>query len=461
MEAIFIMNRLKIMLRDKEFLKKAATITIPIAIQGLLNTTINFVDTLMIGKLGETTISAVGLSNKVFFVFSLIVFGICSGSGILTAQYWGNKDVKNIKKVLGLTVLLSFFVSILFVIPSIFFPESVMRIFTTGSDTIKIGATYLIIAALSYPFTAITSSYIALLRGVNQVKVPVIISTISIIVNVTFNYILIYGKFGAPALGVAGAAIATLIARIVECLALLIIVYKNNGPIAAKINEMFHFNKEFLRKYSITVFPVILNEFMWGLGVTIYALAYGRLGDAAMAAITITQITEQILSVMTMSISNAAAIILGNELGAGRIKEADEHAKNLILIQVFLTVIIGVLCFISRDLVISLFDVSSEVEVYIRKCFLVFIMYLPFKMFNTINIVGILRSGGDTKACLLIDCTGVWLIGIPMAFIGGLLLKQPIYIVYAMVLIEELYKFVFGVIRYRKKIWLRNIVSAE
>lgn len=454
------MNRLKIMLRDKEFLKKAARITIPIAIQGLLNTTINFVDTLMIGKLGETTISAVGLSNKVFFVFSLIVFGICSGSGILTAQYWGNKDVKNIKRVLGLTVLLSFIVSILFVIPSVLNPKLVMRIFTTGEETIRIGAIYLIIVSLSYPFTAITSSYIALLRGVNQVKVPVIISTISILINVTFNYILIYGKFGAPVLGVAGAAIATVLARIVECVALLIIVYKNNGPIAAKINEMFDLSKEFLRKYFITVLPVILNEFIWGLGVTIYALAYGRMGDSAMAAITITQTTEQILSVMTMSISNAAAIILGNELGAGRIKEADEHAKNLLLIQAFLTVIIGFICFLSIDLVINLFDVSSEVEGYIRKCFLVYIMYLPFKMFNSINIVGILRSGGDTKACLLIDCSGVWLIGIPMAFIGGLILKQPIYIVYAMVLLEELYKFIFGVIRYRKKIWLRNIVSS-
>ena len=149
------MNQLKIMLRDKEFLKKAAMITIPIAIQGFLNTSINFVDTLMIGKLGETTISAVGLSNKVFFVFSLIVFGICSGSGILAAQYWGNKDVKNIKRVLGLTILLSFIVSILFVIPSVLNPELVMRIFTTGDETIKIGATYLIIVSLSYPFTAI------------------------------------------------------------------------------------------------------------------------------------------------------------------------------------------------------------------------------------------------------------------------------------------------------------------
>lgn len=453
------MNRVKKLFSDKDFLSKVVKITIPIAGQGLLNNTINFVDTLMIGKLGETTISAVGLANKVFFVFSLLLFGICSGSSILTAQYYGSKDNKNVKKVLGLAVALSIIASLIFLIPSLLNPELVIRIFTTNEETIKIGATYLFIVAIGYPFTAITNSYIAMLRGVNQVKVPVIISSISIVVNVVFNYILIYGKFGAPALGVAGAAIATVLARLVECATLLIIVYKGKGIIAAKPKEMFHFDSEFLRKYRTTVVPIIFNEFIWGLGVTIYALAYGRMGDNAMAAITITQITEQVLQVLAMSISNAAAVLLGNELGAGKLKEAEEHAKTLIAIQIVLTIIIAILCFVCRDIIIGMFEVSPEVQSHIRKCFLVYIIFLPFRMFNCINVVGILRSGGDTKACLFIDCTSVWFIGIPMAFIGGLVLKQPIYIVYAMVNLEEIYKFILGIIRYRKKIWIKNLVS--
>jgi putative MATE family efflux protein len=452
---------MKIIARDKAFVNKTIAITIPIALQGFLNTAINFVDTIMIGKLGESSIAAVGLANKVFFVFTLLVFGIVSGSGVLTAQYWGKREVTNIRKVLGISLILSLCASLLFLIPSIINPRFVMRIFTTSENSIKLGAMYLSIVALSYPFTAITNTYVSLLRGVNQVKAPVVISTIAIFVNVIFNYILIFGKFGFPELGVAGAAIATLIARVVECITLLIIVYSKKGPAAAKLKELIHFDASFMKKYITTVLPVIANEFMWGLGVTMYSLAYGRMGDEAVASITITQTVEQIMQVIFMSISNATAVILGNEMGAGHLKDAENHSKNLIFIQLVLSVFVGFVTFLIREPVILLFDVSPVVEGYIKLCFLVFIFYLPFKMFNTINIVGILRSGGDTKACLFLDCSGVWLIGIPMAFLGGLVFHLPIYTVYAMVLIEEIYKFVLGLIRYRQKKWLCNIVAND
>lgn len=236
-------------------------------------------------------------------------------------------------------------------------------------------------------------------------------------------------------------------------------MYKNKGPAAAGLKDLFTLDKNFIGKYFTTVSPVIANEFMWGLGVTLYSLAYGRMGDSAVAAITITQTVEQLVQVIFMGISNAAAVILGNEMGAGHLKDAERHAKNLIFIQLTLTFLVGILCLIIRQPVISLFGAEQEVAGYVRLCFLVFILYLPFKMFNTIIIVGVLRSGGDTKACLFLDCTGVWFIGIPMAFIGGLILHFPIYIVYAMVLIEEVYKFILGVFRYRKKKWLRNLVA--
>lgn len=456
-----MIGKLNFIWEDKAFLKKTAGIALPIALQSLLNTVVNFVDTLMIGQLGETSIAAVGLANKVFFVFVLLVFGIVSGSGILTAQYWGKRDIPNIRRVLGMSLILSTLVSILFLVPSRINPEFVMSIFTDEKDTIKIGATYLMIVAISYPFTAVTNAYVTMLRGVNRVKAPVIITSISILVNVIFNYLLIYGKFGFPEMGVAGAAIATVLARIVECAALLCIVYGFKGPAAAKPKELFTFSKGFLRKYFGTVTPVIANELVWGLGVTLYSVAYGRMGKSAVAAITITQTVEQITQVAFMGISNAAAVILGNEMGAGHLKSAEKHAKSLIWLQLILTIGIAVIGFLASDAVISLFVVSEQVAQYFKLCFTVYILYMPFKTFNFINVVGILRSGGDTKACLFLDCTGVWLIGIPMAFIGGLFLQLPIYIVYAMVMVEEIYKFIFGMIRYRQKKWLRNIVASD
>lgn len=447
----------KEMINDHTFLKKALRIACPVALQGMLNTVVNLVDTMMIGTLGATAIAAVGLANKVFFVFTLLVFGIVSGSGILAAQYWGNKDVKNIRKVLGLALILALSGAFLFLIPSVLFPEAVMRIFTTSDASVKLGASYLLIAALSYPCTAITNTYVAMLRAVNQVKAPVFISCFTILINICLNYMFIFGNFGAPELGVVGAALATLIARIVEAIAILSIVYIGKSPIAGRLRDMIGYSKEFLIQFAITAMPVIANEFIWGLGTTIYSLVYGRMGDEAVAAITIATTIQDIVVVLFQGLSAATAVILGNEMGAGKLKRAERYAKNFFILQFMITIVGAIFCIATRGYVIGMYHITDQVAKDVSLCLIIFACYMPFKMFNYVNIVGVLRSGGDTKMCLLLDCTGVWVIGIPLAFLGGLVLKQPIYVVYGLVMLEEVYKTIFGYLRYRKKKWLRNL----
>jgi putative MATE family efflux protein len=465
------MTLMKSMLKDKAFLSRTFAITIPIALQNLLNNVLNLVDTLMIGRLGETTVAAIGLANKVFFVFCLLMFGICSGSGILASQYYGKRELVNIQRVLKMSLMIGLGASILFVIPGIFFPKLVMRIFTPSSDMIEIGAVYLGIIAISYPLTAITNCYVAVLRSMNYVKLPVAITTISIIVNVIFNYGLIFGKFGMPELGVAGAAIATLIARVVEVGALLIIVYLHKAGdggvgdfihtkyVKAKENGVAFLHRAFVGKYLSTAAPVIANEFMWGLGVTMYSLVYGRMGDTATAAITITGTVEQVALVLFFGICNAAAVILGNEMGADKLDKAEQHAKYYMVLLFGLSIIGAIIVVLVKEPVIGIFQMPETVNHYIRLCILTFAFYTPIRMLNCLIIVAILRSGGDTKAALFLDVSSVWLIGIPMAVLGGLVLKLPIYYVYAMITTEEIYKFVFGLRRYRKKKWLKNIVA--
>jgi putative MATE family efflux protein len=453
-----IIKTLNNMGQDKKFLRKVIAITTPITLQALLNTSLNLVDNVMIGSLGQTSIAAVGLANKVFFVFTLLLFGIVSGSSILTAQYFGKKDIKNIRKVLGMSLVMGLIGAIFFVIPSLLCPEIVMSIFTPSTETIKIGATYLSIAAISYPLTAVTNVYVALLRGVNQVKAPVFVTLFSIVIKVILNYTLIFGHFGVPAFGVRGEAIATLIARTIECTLILSIVYIQKGPAAAKLKELISFDNKFVKLFFVTVSPVILNEFMWGLGVTMYSLVYGRMGDGAVAAITITQTVEQIITVIFQGISAATAVILGNELGANKLEEAKVHAKYFIILQFIAALIMAATCLGIRTPIITLFNVTEGVGLDIRKCLLVFSCYLPFKVFNWVNIVGILRSGGDTKAALLLDITGVWLVGIPFAYLGGMFFGLPIYFVYAMVTFEEVYKFILGLRRYNQRVWLKNLV---
>lgn len=449
----------KEMFRDISFLKKTVMIALPVAMQGMLNTVVNLVDNLMIGSLGSTAIASVGLANKVFFVFTLLVFGINSGSGILAAQYWGNKDVKNIRRVLGVALTLAVTASVAFMIPASLKPELMMRIFTTSEASIKMGAAYLAVAAFSYPCTALTNTYVAMLRAVNRVKEPVVISCIAIMVNICFNYILIFGKFGAPAMGVVGAALATLIARVTEGVCIMGVVYLGKTPIACRAKELFGWSKEFLAKFFVTALPVIINEFIWGLGTTVYSMAYGRMGDDAVAAITIATTIQDVVVVLFQGLSAATAVILGNEMGAGKLKRAETYARNFFILQFIVTVATALFCVGMRWRFISLYQpgISDEVAQSVSRCIVMFGLFMPFKMFNYVNVVGVLRSGGDTAMCLFIDTSGVWCIGIPLAFIGGLVLKQPIHMVYGMVMLEEVYKAIIGYIRYRQKKWLRNL----
>ena len=445
------------MLHDGRFLKKALMIACPVALQGMLNTIVNMVDTLMIGGLGSTAIAAVGLANKVFFVFSLLVFGIVSGGGILAAQFWGSGDVKNIRKVLGLCVMLAMVGAMFFVVPALTAPRMVMRIFTTSEGSIELGAKYLRIAALSYPFIALTNVYVAMLRATNKVVFPVICSCIAIVVNICLNYVLIFGKFGAPTMGVAGAACATLTARCIEVILVLFYVYGKKLPLACGPKGMFGWHKAFITQFLETSAPVIANEFMWGLGTTMYSLAYGRMSDDAVAAITIATTIQDIAVVLFQGLSAATAVILGNELGAGKLKRAEKYATQFFILQFIVTITAGVCLILGRWKIIGIYSITPEVAMDVSRCLLVFVAYMPAKMFNYVNIVGVLRSGGDTRMCLFLDTSGVWCIGVPLAFLGALVWHLPIYGVYALVMSEEVYKLILGYIRYRQKKWLKNL----
>lgn len=328
----------------------------------------------------------------------------------------------------------------------------------------------LVIAALSYPCTAFTNIYVAMLRAVGHVKLPVLTSCMAIVINITLNFFLIFPErdmvlFGSfvhvwgMGLGVRGAALATLFARVAETAVILSVVYLKKYPIACRLREMVGFSRNFLRQFIGTCTPVIANEFMWGLGVTIYSLVYGRMGDDAVAAITIATTIQDIVVVLFQGLSAATAVILGNEMGAGKLKRAERYATNFLILQFLVTLAGMAVCTGIRGPILSIYRITPEVERYASLCIMMFVLFMPVKMFNYVNIVGVLRSGGDTKMCLFLDTSGVWCIGVPLAFLGGLYWNFPIYIVYAMVMLEEVYKTILGYWRYRQKKWLRNLAA--
>ena len=460
----------KDMLHDKVFLGKAFKIACPVAMQGMLNTVVNLADTMMIGTLGATAIAAVGLANKFFFVFTLLVFGVVSGSGVLAAQYWGNGDVKNIRKVLGLSLSIALGGAALFVLAGLLSPSGVMRIFTESEASIRLGAAYLAVVVLSYPFTAVTNVFVAMLRAVGKVTAPVATSCMAICTNIFFNFLFIFPEravliggrsitIPGLGLGVVGAAYATLIARILEMAVLLTVTYWKRWPVAARLREMIGYEKAFVAQFVRTASPVILNEFMWGLGTTMYSLAYGRMGDDAVAAITIATTIQDIVVVLFQGLSAATAVILGNEMGAGKLKRAEKYATYFFILQFLVTVTGGLLIAAGRWQVIGFYKITPQVAADVSALILIFVAYMPAKMFNYVNVVGVLRSGGDTKMCLFLDTSGVWAIGVPLAFLGGLVWKLTICQVYALVMLEEVYKMVLGYWRYRQKKWLKNLAA--
>ena len=266
------------MFADTFFLSKTAAIAFPVAFQAMLNMITNLADTLMIGKLGENPIAAVGLGNKVFFVYALLVFGISSGIGILSAQYYGNNDIKNIRKVLGIGLIIALTASIIFTGATLFIPDILMKIFTNSPEAITLGIAYLSLVGLSYPFTAVSNIYISSIRAMGEVKLPILTSSITILINVFLNYIFIFGKLGMPSMRVAGAALATVVARIIEMLLILLLLRLKKHPIVYHIKEMLGYPKDLILQFTKTSVPTILNEFFWGLGITLYSVAYGRMG---------------------------------------------------------------------------------------------------------------------------------------------------------------------------------------
>lgn len=444
--------------KDRIFLKSMLAIAIPIALQNLITSSLNMVDTLMISDLGQSSIAAVGLANQVFFFYMLINFGVNSGSGIFISQYWGKKDTLSIRKVLGLAVSLSTFTGIIFTVVAFFFPEFIMGLLIKEQKVIQLGSEYLRIVSLSYIITAIGFSYSVALRSTGRPRVPMKVSAISFVTNTVFNYVLIFGKFGFPEMGVKGAALGTLIARIVELLFILYAVYSGGGPLRANIKELLNWNKEFVKKYMITVSPVIINEGFWSLGQVLYSVAYARIGEEATAAVQLTLTIQNIFFVLVRGLGSACSVLVGNKIGEGDKTNAYNYAINFMTMSSLLGLILGTTMALTPDLTLKLFrNIDSDLY-HIARSLLVIMGFTFFiRTTNSTIIVGVLRGGGDTRFSMFLEMGAVWIVGVPLAFIGALTLKWPVQYVFLLITSEEIVKFLIGIPRVLSKKWMKEL----
>lgn len=443
----------------KMFFKSMLAIALPIALQNLIAAGLNMVDTIMIGQLGEAEIAAVGLANQVTFLLHLFLFGISSGSAIFTAQYWGIRDVRNVRRILGISLFTGLSISLIFAMSAFTMPVHILRIFTKDSVVLALGSQYLTIIGISFIMMSISFTFASVLRSTGQVKLPMYISAFALLVNTVLNFLLILGNFGFPALGVRGAAIATVIARSLEVLLYLGIIYASKNVLAAKPKELFDLNWQYIRRVYRTVMPVVINESLWAVGVTMYIVVYARMGTDVVAAINIASTIERLAFVAFIGIANAAAVILGNQIGAGNTETAYRYGLKSAWIGPTLGIAVGLLLIAASPLVLSFYQITDSVYNTARGILIVYGLALPIRVFNMINIVGILRSGGDTRFTLFLDITGVWMISVPLAFLGGLVWGLPVQTVVILVILEELYKLIFGVRRFISRKWINRLTD--
>lgn len=450
---------IKQLFQDKAFFKSLFTIGLPVVIQNFIQSSLNLVDVIMIGRLGSTSISAVGLGNQLFFVYVLLLFGTNSGVAIFVAQFWGKKEVENIHKSLGVALTISLMAACLFSFMAIIIPHWVLSLFTKDANVIGLGVTYMRIVGWSYLITAISFSFAISSRSVGDAYLPMKAGVFSLLVNTGLNWVLIFGYLGFPALGVAGAAIATVIARGVEFAIILYGIMRRNHPLKAKISAYFSYNIAFAKKIFMKSLPVIMNEFLWSLGMSLYVAAYARSSTQAYAAVQISQTVDRLFFVLAFGIGSSAAVMIGNLLGDNKREEAILYSRYFNLLALMSGLVLGALLIVSGPLVVKFFNVTDAVKADAMKIMVVVGVFLTLKIINALQIIGTLRAGGDTTYSLWMEIGSVYLIGVPMAFIATTWWHLPIYWVVACVSLEEVMKAYLGLTRLFSNKWANNIIN--
>ena len=451
----------------KELYKKVFTIGIPVSIENMIYSLMNFIDVFMVGKenvvlgLGTAAVAGLGFANQIFMIFIVSLFGLNSGGGILAAQYYGKKDYKNLKKCLGITITVGLLFSFLFFLMGLFIPEKIIGIFTSDPKVLKLGANYFRIIALIYPLIGLGYSFNMQLRAIGKNQYSLYSTIIGLCINLVGNYLFINGNLGFPAMGVVGAAIATVIARIVSVFYLIYIIYKNKLTMAGNFQELFKLSWSFIAKALKISLPVFGHEIMWVTGVSMYVIIYGRIGTEATAAIQVVKSISNLVFTLVFGLSSGTAAIIGQEIGAGNEENAYKYAVELLKISLVIGTAVALFVYVICPVVLILMKVDSAIYPLARQIVFSEGILIIIKTTGTLFIVGVLRAGGDTLWTMFADLIPLWTFAIPLTYIAGLKFGLPIALVYLCSGSDELLKMPFCIQRLKSRKWINNLVKTS
>ena len=452
-----IFRRIADFYNDPEYFNNVRKIALPIIAQQAMFSLLNMLGIIFVGQKGDASVAAVGLAGQIAFLLNLVHFGIVSGAAMFTAQFWGKQDIANLRRVLGLCLIMAISASLIFFALAQLFPAQVLRIYSQDAEVIALGTNYIRTFSWTFLFFAITFSYALVMRSTGNVVLPTMVGVGALLISTVLSYALIFGKFGLPELGIQGAAVSAVIARFLECVTLLTITYKTRSPVAASLRELIGFDRVFLGRVIKPMLPVILNELFWSLGITTYNIIYGRMGTQSYAAINIVSTIEQVLFVIFIGVSNATSVLVGNRIGAGKENEAYIYAGRSIGIGIVGGLFLGLVLQLVKAPILSLYKVSPEVIENAGYIINVVTFFLWIRVNNMTTVVGILRAGGDTRFSLFLDGLIIWIVGVPMAYLGAFVWDFPVYLVYLCAMSEEATKWVLGLRRYLSRKWINNL----
>lgn len=442
------------MIKEKKFYIALFWLVIPMIFQDLLKHGLNLADNIMIGMLSEIELSAVNLANQPFFLFSIMIFGLVSGSAVLIAQYYGKNDFTAINKIISITVTLALIFTLIWTYIILAFPEYIMRIFINDNKIVVNGVRYLKIIGWTYLLYGINSTLVLILRNLRIIKFTLLINTIAFFINIILDWGFIFGNLNLPQLRVEGAAIATLIARIFETIA--IIFYANHCDKQIKIKLTLKPDKILLKDFLSCGFPVFINESIWAIGVVIYSIILTKLGTQTIVAANITSTLEQFFSIIIFPIAHATCIIIGNEIGHGDEKYAKQCARTLFIIAIIFGFILGLALFLSRVPIVNFYNIELATKLLTLQFIDVTSILIFIDSIGIITIVGILRGGGDTKFAMYIDILSVWLVSLPTGILA-LFCHLPTLIIFIALRMDIIVRTFFCILRLRNDNWIKNV----
>lgn len=441
---------------NKVFYMTTLSIALPIMAQQFVTSFVNLIDNIMIGSVGSLALTSVTVANRIYIIFNSTLFGICGAAGIFIAQYYGANDRKKCQKILNINIVVALTIACLFVISLLIIPEQLIEIFSSQPDVINESLKYLQIALLTYIPYAFSFTVMMAFRAVGINKIQLVVGSITVAVNTTLNYLLIFGHFGCPQLGVQGAAIATTVARLVEMLIYLLLLLKHKYLFTISFKDLFHIDFSLLKSLTRKAIPLTMNEIFYSLGLSIIFISYMRCSENLISAISVVDTVMQIAYIIFGGLSSAVSILIGNRLGANQIDEAKSNAYKLIMFGVIVGLSIGVLFIIIAPYIAVFYNVEDVIKETIVKLLSIKSFLLPVYVYN-VCVFFTLRAGGDTFSTMLLDSGFLWCAGVLISTVLSMFTNIPLVLLYAIIESLDVLKLFVATYFLKKGNWAKNM----